>query len=373
MFIQSVSKGGGYRGDVNTAFRQGRQDAYRDYIDNFTYALEEDRKQNAFNQTQVEQAAANYNRELDMGKNARADVLDFTDSSSKIMASTDGLYQQAAKSGELRTVGENGKTGNENIGYATANVSVNSAGTNLNNSVVNYATSGNKVDNLPNTLQEQTVKSQTGVTQAENSQTVEQSKQQYAKMLDFTQGQKEQDFINWAFDQEKQKNPNVNKEEFEASLRGNPQFGEAVSLHYIQSLQATENKILGATRSLNERTEKQPVVKFDSGKSVSGDEFTALSNGAVELGKTANGNVVFQTAGGDILIKSGDGTGVKIAKGTKNGVPVSVQETLEAHQIQLQPQAQQKPSSVQSVGTGYEEQKKVVDFNKEDATRFVGW
>lgn len=84
MFIRSVSSGGGYRGDVNTSFRQGRQDAFRDYIDNFNFALKADAANNVENQRQVERAAKNYGLNLGMDQATRQDAYDFLTQNSAI-------------------------------------------------------------------------------------------------------------------------------------------------------------------------------------------------------------------------------------------------------------------------------------------------
>ena len=84
MFIKSVSSGGGYRGDVNTAFRQGRQDAFRDYVDNFNFALRADSANNAENQRQVERVAKNYGLDLNMDQAARQNAYNFVKGSNDI-------------------------------------------------------------------------------------------------------------------------------------------------------------------------------------------------------------------------------------------------------------------------------------------------
>lgn len=86
MFIKSANSraGTGYTGDVNTAFRQGRQDAFRDYIDNFNFARQADAANNAENQRNVERIADNYADQLQMNKNGRNEVLDFVQTSDKI-------------------------------------------------------------------------------------------------------------------------------------------------------------------------------------------------------------------------------------------------------------------------------------------------
>ena len=86
MFIKSANSraGTGYTGDVNTAFRQGRQDAFRDYIDNFNFARQADAANNAENQANVQRIADNYADQLQMNQNGRKEVLDFVQQSDKI-------------------------------------------------------------------------------------------------------------------------------------------------------------------------------------------------------------------------------------------------------------------------------------------------
>lgn len=84
MFIRSVSSGGGYRGDVNSAFRQGRQDAFRDYVGNYRFALDTDVANNAENQRQVERIAKNYGLDLGMNQAARQDAYNFIKGSTDI-------------------------------------------------------------------------------------------------------------------------------------------------------------------------------------------------------------------------------------------------------------------------------------------------
>lgn len=84
MFIANVAKGGGYRTDVNTAFRQGRQDAFRDYVDNFDFALKADAANNAENQRQVERLARNYGLQLGMQQAGRNAAINFVNDIGKI-------------------------------------------------------------------------------------------------------------------------------------------------------------------------------------------------------------------------------------------------------------------------------------------------
>lgn len=86
MFIRGANSraGTGYTGDVNTAFRQGRQDAFRDYIENFNFARQADAANNAENQANVQRIANNYAQQLQMNANGRNEVLDFVKKSDQI-------------------------------------------------------------------------------------------------------------------------------------------------------------------------------------------------------------------------------------------------------------------------------------------------
>lgn len=84
MFIVNPNKGG-YQGDVvNSGFRRGRQDAYRDYIDNFNFALKADAANNAENQANVERTAKNYGLENQMRQGARNEAINFVTDASKL-------------------------------------------------------------------------------------------------------------------------------------------------------------------------------------------------------------------------------------------------------------------------------------------------
>lgn len=84
MFIVNPNKGG-FQGDVvNSGFRRGRQDAYRDYIDNFNFALKADAANNAENQLNVQRAANNYGLENQMRQGARTEAINFVNDASKL-------------------------------------------------------------------------------------------------------------------------------------------------------------------------------------------------------------------------------------------------------------------------------------------------
>ena len=102
MFIISPTRGG-YRGDVvNSGFRQGRQDAYRDYIDNYNFALRADAATNAENQMNVQRAANNYALQNQMRKGARNEAYNFITDSGKIDDALTATDINFVKNADLR-------------------------------------------------------------------------------------------------------------------------------------------------------------------------------------------------------------------------------------------------------------------------------
>lgn len=101
MFIISPTKGG-YRGDVvNSGFRQGRQDAYRDYVDNFNFAVKADAANNAENQLNVQRVANNYGLQNKMRQDARNEAINFVTDASKLDNAVVGNEINFAKNNAL--------------------------------------------------------------------------------------------------------------------------------------------------------------------------------------------------------------------------------------------------------------------------------
>lgn len=103
MFIVAPTKGG-YRGDVvNSGFRQGRQDAYRDYIDNYNFALKSDAATSAENQMNVQRAAGNYALQNQMRQGARNEAYNFITDSGKIDDALTATDINFVKNADLRS------------------------------------------------------------------------------------------------------------------------------------------------------------------------------------------------------------------------------------------------------------------------------
>lgn len=141
MFIISPTKGG-YRGDVvNSGFRQGRQDAYRDYIDNFNFALKSDAANNAENQLNVERVANNYGLQNQMRQGARNDAINFVQDSTKIDNAVRDANIAFAQNANINTKANELGQSNANIVFAKTAAEENKAGFDAN-------TSGYQLDNV---------------------------------------------------------------------------------------------------------------------------------------------------------------------------------------------------------------------------------
>lgn len=141
MFIVSPTRGG-YRGDVvNSGFRQGRRDAYRDYIDNFNFATEADAANSALNQLDVERVAKNYGLQNEMAQGARKEALSFVGDSAKIDNAVRDANITFAQNARLNNKADELGQSNANIVFAQTAAAENKAGYDAN-------TSGYQLDNV---------------------------------------------------------------------------------------------------------------------------------------------------------------------------------------------------------------------------------
>lgn len=141
MFIVSPTRGG-YRGDVvNSGFRQGRRDAYRDYIDNFNFATEADAANSALNQLDVERVANNYGLQNEMAQGARKEALSFVGDSAKIDNAVRDANITFAQNARLNSKADELGQSNANIVFANTAAAENKAGYDAN-------TSGYQLDNV---------------------------------------------------------------------------------------------------------------------------------------------------------------------------------------------------------------------------------
>lgn len=159
MFIVSPTRGG-YRGDVvNSGFRLGRQDAYRDYIDNYNFALKADAATNAENQMNVQRAANNYALQNQMRQGARNEAYNFITESGKIddaLTATDINFVKNADLRNPETIQQLGESQATQV-KATQNANENTAAYNA-NKAQSY------VEQQPLEAKEREIKLESGIT-----------------------------------------------------------------------------------------------------------------------------------------------------------------------------------------------------------------
>lgn len=144
MFIKSVSSGGGYQGDVNHAYRLGRQLAFNDQIDAYNKALQADANAYNFNQAVVKDTAGNYGLQVGMNDKARADAFNFATKSNEI-ANAEMAYRIGQEKRDAL------EPFVEQVGTDQAKKFVFGTATDANNANYNNAVSTAKVDNVATT------------------------------------------------------------------------------------------------------------------------------------------------------------------------------------------------------------------------------
>lgn len=141
MFIVSPTRGG-YRGDVvNSGFRKGRQDAYRDYVDNYNFATQADAANSALNQLDVERVAQNYGLQNQMRRGARNEAINFVQDSTKLDNAVRDANIAFAQNANINAKADELGRSNANIVFANTAAAENKAGYDAN-------TSGYQLDNV---------------------------------------------------------------------------------------------------------------------------------------------------------------------------------------------------------------------------------
>lgn len=343
MFIKAANSraGTGFTGDVNTAFRQGRQDAFRDYIDNFNVALKADALNNAENQLNVQRAANNYDFNLKFDNAARDAMIDTVKDSTTLanqvydfgrnQAKLDAMYQQQ-----------------EALGQADANTAVNKTLGGENEAALKAAQAEYKFNNVEqeaqNYKQEQLNKS-LELQQKENS--LNETLNVYNEVKNWTPEVWEQNFTK-EFLRQMRLNPNEKRSDAEilAELRNSGGWGEALTAYQQDVVNDLANKVNSAKGEVdklyvtaddrNKVNSKRTTGKEDKlsmGKNIplSADDL-AKYPGGTQIGTTEDGFAVMELPNGNIILKNKNG-GYYIEGSTLNGQKLSALDTLKQHGI----------------------------------------
>lgn len=354
MFIKAANSrvGTGFTGDVNTAFRQGREDAFQDYIKNFNIALQADAKNNAENQLAVQRAAQNYGLNLKFDDATRKAMLDTVKDSQNIAdakfdflvdaSRLDNLYPQAEALGVSKANAVTNEAIAKEVDFA------NKA------SRATYQQDGMKQEGN-NYLKGLDVKgSELGNKQTAEGMTAEAYSEanQLAKMTKWTQ----QDWINsladelWSQAKLDPNNAGKSKAELLNELRANGMFDTALESYKADKLKQAQDTYYAYARKLSNvaseksagttksTTTKEAKTSGGGSEILDKDGVRALTGGK-PLGFTANGLEVLALPNGDILVKD-DSSGYRLKAMSRNGKVLGPEEILELNNIKVH---QQKP------------------------------
>lgn len=139
MFIVPTTQGG-YRGNVNLAFRKGRDDAFQDYLRNFNFAVQSDAYNNAENQANIQRLADNQKLQFDVTNQTRQDAVNFLKSSQEIPNEVYKTQVNFAKLNELQPQ-------TNAIGQSMATTDIANLGTAENTAKFNNLSTANALDN----------------------------------------------------------------------------------------------------------------------------------------------------------------------------------------------------------------------------------
>lgn len=354
MFIKAANSrnGTGFTGDVNTAFRQGRKDAYQDYINNFNFALKADAANNAENQLNVERAAKNYDFNLKFDNATRDAMIDTVKDSTTLanqvfdfgrnQSKLDAMYPQQAA-----------------LGQADANTAVNktlgdesAAAHRAAKEEYQFNNVGKEGDNYQQGLENKALELQ----QKQNA--LNEAIKNYNEVKSWTPELWEKNFTK-EFLRQMRLNPNEKRSDAEiiAELRNSGGWGEGLAAYQQDTINGLANLVNAANGDFNkiqtpsERAQengKRSIGRSDklvTGKNIplSADDL-AKYPGGTQIGTTADGFAVMALPNGNIILKNKNG-GYYIEGSTLNGEKLSVLDTLNHHRIKYTPSENSSNSS----------------------------
>lgn len=260
MFIKSVSNGGGYRGDVNQAFRLGRRMAFDDQIDAYNKALQADTNTYNFNQAQVRDTAGNYALQVGMNNNARTDAYNFVDGSNKIADAVQGYQFANAKRDALAPYVEQ-------VGQDQAKAVVFDTATKANNADFNNTQSVAKVENADTTSAAYGQGQQNKMTEAEQRANTLQAKADLTLWTDPNKatervGKFESDYLNYMRSKDKAQGRSRTDDEILSEFRASPEYTNRLNDYIAHNRQeAVNNYTANNNGSITFNDQGQPYSK----------------------------------------------------------------------------------------------------------------
>lgn len=347
MFIKAANNknGTGFTGDVNTAFRQGRQDAFRDYIDNFNVALKADAANNAENQLNVQRAANNYDFNLKFDNAARDAMIDTVKDSTTLanqvydfgrnQAKLDAMYPQQ-----------------EALGQADANTAVNKTLGGESAAAYQAAQNEFKFNNVGQEAENYKQKLETNALELQQKQnTLNEVTNVYNEIKSWTPELWEKNFSK-EFLRQMRLNPNENRSDAEilTELRNSGGWGEALTAYQKDIVNTLSNNVNAARGEVNKlyatvdereqantkkSTDKPDKLVTGKNTPLSADDL-AKYPGGTKIGTTEDGFDVMALPNGNIILRNKNG-GYYIEGSMLNGAKLSALNTLNHHGVKYTP------------------------------------
>lgn len=335
MFIKApnANAGTGYVKDVNSAFRQGRQDAFRDYVDNFNFALQADARNNAENENQVKRAFDNYKFNLDFDQNTRKAMSNTVTESQKLADDVfnfnvdsyrlDNLYPKVEDLGKSKSAQDTAtQLGAEN----TAVYKAKDAENKIQNADAEGKANGAKYD--------ATIAQQQYHTNLYNDALAK--KNDLDKVISLSNEDWGKQFTTEYLAYYKGKNPDttLSDSEIMEDLHKSGKYDAAFDGYKARIIKEAQDNFASAQANLqgvlqknakSSSSGKTTQDKYVAGKMTQLDrDKMAAVGGGTQLGVTNNGEAVIGLPGGAVLVRSRDGkTGTFIQPTTLNGKPLS--------------------------------------------------
>lgn len=344
MFIKApnAKAGTGYTGDVNTAFRQGRQDAFRDYIDNFNFALAADTRNNAENQRQVERAARNYGLNLQFDNATRENMID-TVSDSQKLANT--VYDFDVNASRLDSLYPQRQA----LGQSQAAQAVNTQMQAETDSAYNAGKSNIKFDNLTREGQGYKAQIDNAATREEMGQRGLAETQSMNDLVRRSPEDWQRSFAEDVVRDYRLRNPDFTGTDVDImdELRRSGNYDAAFNSYQQEAYRQARNKVNAATGKVESvvapgetttksgriTTQDNEKIAYGKTENLDADKLAAI-NGGSSIGYTQDGLEVVALPGGDVLLRGKNG-GRLLGATTVNGRVLSPEENLRYRNISI--------------------------------------
>lgn len=336
MFIKAANSrvGTGFTGDVNTAFRQGRQDAYKDYIENFNFALAADVANNAENEKNVQRAAQNYGLNLKFDDATRSAMIDTVKDSTSL---ANEVYKFGENEAKLNSLYPDQVA----LGQANAHIYRNDVVTKENTTAFEASGATNKAENASLYNNVENAKQENALNEQQAKAKVEAAKNAKRKWLllreEPTPEVEKQAELAFIADMRRKKPDLADKSDKEILAMIDPsKRGDIVDAFIDNQIAIEDATIQSFSNEVTKPKDSSKTDKINLGK------IELLNTDALQqyvdepiVGTTTNGYTVKSVPGGVVLITSSGKTGYFVPSVIVNGQLLGWEETLKHNKYKL--------------------------------------